>query len=272
MSASTTDPSAYFLFNDVSYTSKASHRAVTISPGVVVEAVVGANVYLNALRIQLEELKFPLFTTLGQRNLSGFVGEVFSRVFCANVAGYAVNPHADGRPDILDVSTAKAAKHFETVCFSASTDGELAPIRSRLAPFEFGGIEVKSTIGNPVSGYKDILLRDHGVTEFHVGMPRVSYLASITFWGHHMSCENLLGLYYDYCEELAGTPQIIAVMHSELDCDVDWHQVSVGKTGSKKTSNTSLSGSGIGKISGGIVTVRNHPQYLDRLKQAGLDI
>jgi len=238
----------------------------------VISIVAKANNYLLALKNLFKELDFNIYKTLGQRNLSGFIGEVFSRVFARELRGFMVNPHADGRPDLLDVSTDVALQYYRNECFTRSKDGSTAPNKSLLAPFRYGGIEVKASIGNPSSDYRALLREHEGLNSFSVGMPRVKYLSSITYWGHHPDCDNLLGLYYDYYQELDGTPQIAAVMHAELDPSKDWSKVSIGKPGSKKTSNTSLSSSGVGKILRNPVVVRNDPVYLEKLRGVGLAI
>jgi hypothetical protein len=105
---------------------------------------------------------------------------------------------------------------------------------------------------------------------FEVGMPRVGGLRSITYWAHHTHSENLIGLYYDFVEARRGMPQVLAVMHAELDCKVDWRRVSVGKAGSKKTSNTCLTSCGRAKLQGGVVTIVNDARYQDALRGCGL--
>jgi hypothetical protein len=64
----------------------------------------------------------------------------------------------------------------------------------------------------------------------------------------------------------------MAVMHAELVPSKDWSKVSIGKAGSKKTSNTSLSSSGIEKIFANPIVVRDQRVYLDKLREIGLKI
>jgi hypothetical protein len=132
-------------------------------------------------------------------------------------------------------------------------------------------MEVKATIGNPINGYKHQLSK-LGISEFYVGMPRIDYLSTITYWGHHTSCENLIGLFYDYYKELNGVPQILVVMQSELIPAVDWNKVSIGKIEPKKTSNTSLSPSGCEKLFKNPIVVINNIKYITKLRESGLSI
>ena len=268
----TTFESNYIDINPINYKTKITGEDVVISPRDVIKVVVEANTYLHTLSKLFSDLEFDIYSTLGQRNLSGFIGEVFSRVFEKRIAGYLVNPHADGRPDLLDVTSPESLNYFKKECLTLSEEGDLVPNRSVLAPYKYGGIEVKTTIGSPVNNYKNKLNDDTGLNGFSVGTNRVNYLSSITYWGHHTSCENLLGLYYDYCNKLNGCPQIMALMHSSLDPDIDWNPVSVGKKGSKKTSNTSLSLNGREKICNGVVTVLKNDLYIEKLCGCGLKI
>ena len=59
-------------------------------------------------------------------------------------------------------------------------------------------------------------------------------------------------------------------MHSELNKNEDWHAVSVGKEGSKKTSNTSLTGQGKNKLFNNTKIVINDERYIQKLKSVGL--
>ena len=262
----------FLLVSGLKYISKSTNKIIEIPPEKIVQVIVNSNLYLASLIPMFEEIGFDIYETLGQRNLSGFVGEVFVKSFQKLIDGYACNPHGDGRPDILDVTSKTSFSYFQNYCFSQNEDDKPSPIRSSLAPFKFGGLEVKSTIGNPVHNYKALLERDLNLTGFSVGLPRINYLKTITYWGHHTSCENLVGLYYDYAKEVNGAPQIFAVMHSELDSKTDWNTVSVGRVGSKKTSNTSLTPSGKGKLFNNVIAVTRKKAYLEKLKSIGLNL
>ena len=264
--------SDYKAIQSISYVSTATGEQVTIGPRDVVAVVVDANKYLVALQDLFAPLSFEVYRELGQRNLSGFVGEVFTNFFAKRVHDFRVNPHADGRPDLLDLSSPVALQHLTRDCLIQTEEGYSMPVRALLAPFKYGGIEVKSSIGSPVANYKARLTQSRGVTGFQVGEARVDYLGSITFWGHHTSCGSLLGLYYDYSAIHDGAPQIMAVMYAQLNPEVDWHVVSTGKAGSKKTSNTSLTPSGQAKLMAGVVAIRNDPRYLSKLHECGLRI
>ena len=264
----TTDKN-FHLVKDLDFSSKVDGSKITISKDILLEATQRANLYLRKLSQMFEELNFDVYDTLGQRNLSGFIGEVFSNSLEKLTTNLEVNPHGDGRPDLLDFHNQLSRDYFQKECIE-EVDGRIIPKRSNLAPYKFGGIEVKSSIGSPVNNYKDLLYRDRGKRNFEIGVPRIDYLNTITYWGHHQSCENLLGLYYDYYESADCVPQILALMHSELNKNEDWHNVSVGKEGSKKTSNTSLTNSGKSKLFKNIKIVIDDKKYTDKLRNIGL--
>lgn len=260
---------AYLLIDGVTFVSKVDGQKVYISKEQLLDATIRANNYLQKLSEMFVELNIDIYGVLGQRNLSGFIGEVFSNIIVKVEKNLILNPHADGRPDLLDLNTDVAKIYFEGHCIE-EIDARVVPRRSTLAPFKYGGIEVKCSIGSPKTNYKKLLFEKLGTTNFELGIPRIDYLNTITYWGHHQSCENLLGLYYDYYEPAGCVPQILAVMHSELVKDEDWNAVSVGKEGSKKTSNTSLTGEGKKKLFGNTKIVINDKRYLQGLKQVGL--
>jgi hypothetical protein len=268
----TLDPSDYCLKKPITYHPNTGTDVIVIEAKQFVEIVISANQYLAALKRLTTALGFDLYDELEQRNVSGFVGEVFSRFFSRGIEVFKFNPHADGRPDLLDVSTAEAMRHLENQCHRRTRSGDLMPLRQLLAPFKYGGIEVKATIGTPVARYKQQLKDSIGTNNFRVGMSRLEYLDSITFWGHHKDCSSLLGLYYDFCSELQGAPQVMAAMYSELDTATDWYEVSIGKAGSKKTSNTSLGPRGRAKLNAGVVVVTTRPRYIERLRASGLAV
>lgn len=258
----------YLENNPVSFISKSTGNLYTIPSNEIIEIIVKSNTYLNNISKIFEDINFNIFDILGQRNISGFIGEIFNNFFSKNINGFQINPHTDGRPDILDL-TSKIAKLYYSKSFKKLENNQL-PIKSNFAPFKFGGIEVKATIGN-FNNYKK-KLKQKGITSLQVGTSRVDYLTSITYWGHHPNCENLLGIYYDYIEELNHVPQIIAIMHSELTPPTDWNKISIGNTGSKKTSNTSLTSSGVQKLKRNPIAVLDEKKYVNKLIDIGLQI
>lgn len=255
----TLEASDYFEAGDVSFGGSVDSPQLRIPPRDVVVAVVGANRYLAELRGHFTRIGFNLYESLGQRNISGFVGEVFSRTLAKQTSSLIANPHPDGRPDLIDVSSVQARDHLRIRCYIRTTSDRPIPVKAQFTPFKFGGVEVKSTIGDFPQGFDTP----------RVGTPRCSRIRALTFWGHHRDCCNLLGIYYDYFVERDGAPQIVAVLHAKLE-EADWNKVSVGKSESKKTSNTSLNSSGRAKLGAGLVALLNTAPHRDALVRCGV--
>jgi hypothetical protein len=177
------------------------------------------------------------YTILNQRNLSGFIGEIFKHALAKNAPGLAINPHPDGRPDLLDIRSEESRNYFDTECLDNETG---QPIRSRFAPYLYGGVEVKCSIGDLASGAPTI------------GVSRANQVRSITYWAHHRHACNLLGLYYDFDQFAGGSPQVKALLFAYLT-EEDWNKVSIGDSSRKKTSNTSINKFGKKKLINGLI-------------------
>lgn len=233
-----------------------------ISSSELIEAANATNSYIKNLVSAFDELGFDIFCSLGQRNLSGFIGEIFKHILTAKHEGFVTNPHPDGCPDILFLDT-EEIKEYYTSCFNI-VNGRSVPIKSLFTPFKAGGLEVKCSIGSSGMPQTTRFINDHGHT-FSLYEPRVGYLNGITWWAHHSSSTNLLGLYYDYYEKENGIPQIIAAMYSNLT-ESDWNKVSTGNPTKKKTSNTSLNKSGLHKMKSNCIFCCSDEAYLAQLK------
>lgn len=197
------------------------------------------------------------YSILNQRNLSGFVGEIFANALASEVEHLKNNPHADGRPDLLDLRDEVAAQYFARACF----DNEGQPIRSSLAPFPYGGLEVKATIG---SGFS------RKASEMPIGFERRPFTRRLTYWAHHRHECTLLAIYFDFFAEVDRSPQLCAIFHAAIDSD-DWHEVSVGREGSKKTSNTSLTKGGVAKLMNGLVAHSTDHLVVSALERFGVE-
>jgi hypothetical protein len=239
----------------------------TIATHGILKSIVLTNEYINKLYDVFEKLNFKLFEILGQRNISGVIGEIFSRFFCKNVEGYCSNPHPDGRPDIFPMIDKVVCDYYTNECFQA-LGKKLIPIKAKFSPFIHGGFEVKCTIGNQ-NNNSERLKADTGKTSFEMGMPRIKYLSSINYWAHHRHSSNLLGLYYDYYSAQKNRPQVLAAFFAHLNPN-DWNKVSLGSLTAKKTSNTSLNSSGIKKLYGGCLLMVKNDLYGEKFKTVGI--
>jgi len=237
----------------------ANHSGIglPISVDTLAQAVDKTNEYLVILPNAFKTGGLEFYRILNQRNLSGFVGEIFKHAVCSVESTFQPNPHPDGRPDLLDLSNKKAKLYFEAQCFESETK---APIRKRLAPFKFGGIEIKCTIGSI-----------ENASSMPIGTPRVDQVRGINYWAHHVHDCDLLGIYYDFCSKKEGLPQIKGVFFAKIR-DADWHRVSTGDPTKKKTSNTSLNARGVAKLYGGLVLYDDSAPYKGMLERLGISM
>ena len=222
---------------------------------VLIEAIAKTNAYLIKLPSEFKLDGKSFYTILNQRNLSGFVGEILKHAIAALDPNFCANPHPDGRPDLLNLSLEHVRTHFTEECFEQITK---APLRTRLAPFLHGGVEIKCTIGKLTNA-----------NEKPIGMPRVNEVTGLTYWAHHAHQCDLLGVYYDFCSTCDGSPQIKAAFFTTIT-QADWHIVSVGNPDKKKTSNTSLRASGIAKVYGSLIVYEDSGVYTNMMDRLGI--
>lgn len=254
--------------NYIDFNKTISIRNFTLTSAELIDAANATNEYIKKLVEAFNELGFDIFYSLGQRNISGFIGEIYKNILSNQIAHLCSNPHPDGRPDILALDTDEIKQYYST-CFN-NVNGRLVPIKDLLTPFLYGGIEVKCSIGSSSKSQTTRFFNEHGHT-FSLYEPRVGYLSGITWWAHHSSSSNLLGLYYDYYAAENNIPQIIAALYSELTAD-DWHTVSVGDPTKKKTSNTSLNKNGLEKMKSNCLFCCSDLIYINQLKAINISI
>lgn len=237
-----------------SFTKYAATAGMPFTQAELQEATQWTNKYLAELPGLFDSSIVQFYTTLNQRNLSGFVGEVFKHVIFALNKNYMPNPHPDGRPDILNLNSEIEKNYFEEVCFDPVSR---APLREYLAPFKYGGVEVKSSIGNtPSAG------------DLEIGQSRSELITGLNYWAHHAHECTLLGVYYDYCDQANNSPQIKGLIYCHL-VESDWNKVSVGRPDRKKTSNTSLNQAGVGKLKRSLIMHSSESKYIKTLSRLG---
>lgn len=244
-------------------------NGLCVSSQSVIHATEKTNQYLNKISEYFIDLDIEIFHILGQRNISGFIGEVFSKFLEKEIVDLKSNPHQDGRPDLINLSTLESKSFFSK---SFVHDNKNNPIKGNFTPYPFGGLEVKCSIGDLRSMKKEvkskILQNKYGVDEIDINIPRIDFFSGINYWAHHQDCSDLLGLYYDYYGKSKFNPQIISVFYAKLERE-DWYDLSIGKEGSKKTSNTSLRPSGKDKIKRGMISIIDDEYYIEALKSRG---
>jgi hypothetical protein len=206
---------------------------IPIPAAALSNAAIKTNSYLARVPELFNTSGSGFYGMLNQRNLSGFVGEILKHAIHSEDQRFLPNPHPDGRPDLLNLSDQNTDSYFRAHCLNAK-DG--SPIRQHLAPFRYGGIEIKCCIGT---------MKKAG--EAKIGVPRVEQVTGLSYWAHHAHDCHLLAIYYDFCSKTAGSPQIRSAFFADIQV-ADWYKVSIGNPTKKKTSNTSLKVSGINKL------------------------
>jgi hypothetical protein len=236
-------------------------RSLEITSNSLIDVAQATNDYIKHLIDIFNSVGFDIFYSLGQRNISGFIGEIYKNILASKFEELIPNPHSDGRPDILTLDSPEAIEYYHQ-CF-ITLNGKNIPEKDLFTPFKYGGLEVKCSIGSSSRYTKKY---NH---TFSLYEPRVGTLDSITWWAHHNSSNNLLGLYYDYYKEENNVPQVVAAFYSELNAS-DWNKVSHGKSENKKTSNTSLNKSGLEKMKSNCLFYVDKQSYIEQLKTIGV--
>lgn len=241
--------------------------SINIPSSALISVANETNDYIIKLTGLFSQLNFDIFYSLGQRNISGFIGEIYKNILASKYKELMPNPHSDGSPDILLLDTQESVDYFVHDCFFETDNHRRIPKKDRLTPYLYGGIEVKCSIGSPDNKK---YARATGHT-FQLYEPRVGYNKGITWWAHHSNSSNLLGLYYDYYAKARNIPQIIAGFYSELTQD-DWNAVSTGDPNHKKTSNTSLNKDGLSKMKGNCLFYCTDTEYVNQLKSINVTL
>ncbi|MDM0800979.1 hypothetical protein QTI34_10850 [Clostridium perfringens] len=244
----------------------------SIATNDILKSIVDTNNYLIKTTSSFNTLGFDLLSALNQRNISGTIGEIFKHFFCLNINNYTPNPHADGRPDILNLETTEAKEYFYSKCIN-TIDGKTIANKYFLTPFKYGGVEVKFTIGGtPSKSSKIKLSKDTNFSSFDIGVPRIEYIPNINWGSHHAHSLNLLGLYYDYYYvKDKYYPQILGAFFSPIEKS-DWREVCRGSSNSKTTSATSLLPSGVLKMKSNCIIYIDDELYMYNFKRLKINI
>jgi hypothetical protein len=224
-------------------------------------AITSTNNYLNYIINSFEEIGLNFLESLGQRNLSAVIGEIYKQFFSKQITEFLLNPHPDGRPDLIFVKD-KFQKEYYDLSFEETSHKKL-PIKKRFTPFPYGGIEIKCSIGTHAVPVK--MKKNYKPNE-----PRINFLRDVGFMSHHIHELDLLGLYYDYYEEANGNPQILMAFYTKIEIS-DWSQMSLGTDSSKTTSATSLSQQGRLKLKQNTLLHINNEKYVEKFSNIGFN-
>lgn len=228
---------------------------VVLTTQEVVDAINFANNALLKLNEVTQEFDINIFETLGMRNLSGMVGEYFSRSIMRLSNGrLQSNLHQDGYPDLVLTDTQEKKEYFKTLYTIAN--GKKYPISKEVfSPYKYGGIEIKATCGSTPPA--------NLVPKPLVGEQRVTLVNSFDWKAHHRTTNHLLAILWDFID---GNPTIVACFFQDNLEIEDWGRIVQPHEGGGRTTSVSImQKSGIKKMCEGWVAVLDDPQYIELL-------
>ncbi len=166
----------------------------------------------------------PIFTLLGLRNLSSFVGEIFaSELYRLQKDRLFPNPNQDGYPDLLAL-TPEGKQYIA----ERERRGETSEKRF-WSPYPYGGVEVKATCGNVVSASVRAKPK--------IGEARIPTLVSAEWKAHHRDTNDLLGIFWDFVD---GLPTVLASFYRNDLTMEDWGKVIQPTEGGGRTTSVSI--------------------------------
>ena len=222
---------------------------------------VPASIFRRAIREahsvidQFATFGVDVFSILGMRNLSAFIGELYAAAAIKCSDGlFRKNPHQDGIPDLLIMDRAGAAL-WERL-------KDRLRDKAPFSPFATGGIEVKATCGGLPTPAQ---CQHRGFAKPNIGDQRIDCMMGYDWKAHHQETNNLIGLLWDFIDRV---PRIIAVFYSsELTTD-DWGEIVKPKeNGGRTTSVSIMNRRGIRRMYEGWLFVlrdRKYAEFIDR--------
>ena len=207
----------------------------------------------NIINLIINDIPVDIFSILGMRNLSAFVGELFAKTLANESSGrYISNPHQDGYPDLLLMDEI-GINMYEKI----KSKGGLRD-KSPFSPFANGGIEIKATCGSVPTPAQCAKL---GIEKPSMGDTRISVMRGYDWKSHHRETNNLIGILWDFYE---GLPRIVAVFFGNTLTEDDWGKIVQPKEGGGRTTSVSImSRIGINKMYRNWISVKNDQRYVN---------
>lgn len=198
---------------------------------------------------KLEKVADGLFATLGMRNLSAFVGEMFAAALAKASGGFLVkNPHQDGYPDLL-VMTDEGKALLKTLEQNMQD-------KKPFSDFASGGLEVKATCGSVPT---PAIFAKKNLKKPEIGDERIGVMVGYDWKAHHRLTNNLLGIVWDF---VGGVPTIVGIFFSSSLTQTDWGKIVQPKDGGGRTTSVSImTRDGTKKMYDGWIAVLDDPRY-----------
>lgn len=198
-------------------------RGVSVDAALVERAVHRTRTIVK----KLSEFEIDVFSLLGMRNLSSFVGEVFAAAMILEAPQmFRKNPHQDGYPDLL-LMDQEGSKEWARL-FHQTRE------KTPFSPFATGGFEVKATCGSVPT---PAACRKKGFEKPDLGDQRVDLLTGYDWKAHHRETNYLFGISWDFIDRC---PTIVAVFYSSQLIENDWGKIIQPKDGGGRTTSVSI--------------------------------
>lgn len=176
---------------------------------------------------QFKAFEVNVFSILGMRNLSAFIGELYAAsVIAVSDKQFIKNPHQDGYPDLLLMDT-MGEKLWHTLQYRLRE-------KSPFSPFGSGGIEIKATCGSVPTPAQ---CTQRGCVKPDIGDQRIQVMRGYDWKAHHRETNNLLGLLWDFVD---GVPRIAGVFYSGALREEHWGKIVHPKEGGGRTTSVSI--------------------------------
>ena len=208
----------------------------------------------NVIDLIIKNIPVDIFSILGMRNLSAFVGELFAKSLAKESRGYFLgNPHQDGYPDLLLMNKDGLDLYEDIRARSGLRD------KSPFSPFPNGGLEIKATCGSVPT--PEQCWKKYQSEKPDIGDTRINMLMSYDWKAHHRDTNNLIGILWDF---LDGAPRIVAVFFGNMLSEDDWGKIVKPKEGGGRTTSVSImSRQGVSKMYENWVLVKKDARYVD---------
>lgn len=198
-----------------------------------------------------KNIPVDVFSILGMRNLSAFIGELFAASLIKESNGkYIKNPHQDGYPDLLLMNASGTAAYAKL-----ERAGQLRD-KGPFSPFADGGLEIKATCGSVPT---PAVCQKKGQQKPGIGDTRIGLMKSYDWKAHHQETKNLIGIFWDFHDRV---PHIIAVFFGNNLIKNDWGGIIQPKTGGGRTTSVSImTRLGVKKMYSNWLVVEKDPRY-----------
>lgn len=218
---------------------------------IIKRAIIKSNATIAAIKA----FELDVFSMLGMRNLSAFMGEALVQAIIHESNGmFMKNPHQDGYPDLLAM-TEKG---------KAAWDGLKNNLQDKkpFSPFPTGGIEVKATCGSVPTPE---VFAKRGLKKPEIGDTRIEYITGYDWKAHHRETNNLLGMFWDFVD---GIPQIVAVFFAPNLLEDHWGKIIQPREGGGRTTSVSImTREGVRVMYEGWIAVINDQRYVDFINE-----